>query len=62
MKLEIITQPTGTDIVSLNDAKEFLRVDHTDEDATITALINAAVQHCQDYTGRHFVASISICI
>tara|TARA_Y100000592_G_scaffold70966_1_gene110452 strand:- start:2738 stop:3292 length:555 start_codon:yes stop_codon:yes gene_type:complete len=57
MKLEIITQPTGTDIVSLNDAKEFLRVDHTDEDTTITRLINAAVQHCQDYTGRHFVAS-----
>ena len=57
MKLEITTQPTGTDILPLSTAKEFLRVDHSDEDTTITALINAAVQHCQDYTNRHFVAS-----
>lgn len=57
MKLEITTQPTGTDILPLSLAKEFLRVDHSDEDTTITALINAAVQHCQDYTNRHFVSS-----
>jgi uncharacterized phiE125 gp8 family phage protein len=57
MKLEITTQPTGTDILPLSTAKEFLRVDHSDEDTTITALINAAVQHCQDYTNRHFVSS-----
>ncbi len=57
MKLEITTQPTGTDILPLSTAKEFLRVDHSDEDTTITALINAAVQHCQDYTNRHFVDS-----
>ena len=47
-------QPTGTDIVSLSDMKEFLRVDHSDEDATITAIIDSAVQSIQDYTGRHF--------
>lgn len=57
MKLEITTQPTGTDLLPLSTAKEFLRVDHSDEDTTITALINAAVQHCQDYTNRHFVSS-----
>lgn len=57
MKLEITTQPTGTDILSLSNAKAFLRVDSSNEDTTITGLINAAVQHCQDYTNRHFVAS-----
>lgn len=57
MKLEITTQPTGTTLLPLSTAKEFLRVDHSDEDITITALINAAVQHCQDYTNRHFVDS-----
>lgn len=57
MKLQVTTQPTGTDILPLSTAKEFLRVDSSDEDATITALINAAVQHCQDYTNRHFVVS-----
>ena len=57
MKLEITTQPSGTDLLPLATAKEFLRVDHSDEDTTIEALINAAVQHCQDYTNRHFVSS-----
>ena len=57
MKLEITTQPSGTDLLPLATAKEFLRVDHSDEDTTIEALINAAVQHCQDYTNRHFVNS-----
>ena len=54
MKFHITAQPTGTDVVSLADMKEFLRVDHTDEDTTITAIIDAAVQSVQDYTGRHF--------
>ena len=49
-----VQQPTGTDIVSLADMKQFLRVDHSDEDATITAIIDAATQSIQDYTGRHF--------
>ena len=57
MKLEITTQPTGTTLLPLSTAKEFLRVDSSDEDVTITALINAAVQHSQDYTNRHFVVS-----
>ncbi len=58
MKFRITTQPTGTDIVSLADMKEFLRVEHTDEDTTITAIIDAAVQAAQDYTGRHFASSV----
>jgi len=47
-------QPTGTDIISLADMKEWLRVDHSDEDTTITAIIDSAVQSIQNYTGRHF--------
>lgn len=57
MKFSITTQPTGTAIVSLADMKEFLRVEHTDEDTTISSIIDAAVQAAQDYTGRHFVSS-----
>tara|TARA_R100000541_G_scaffold8672_1_gene16215 strand:+ start:34 stop:591 length:558 start_codon:yes stop_codon:yes gene_type:complete len=54
MNFTYTAQPTGTDIVSLSDMKEFLRVDSTDEDTTITALLDAAVQSIQDYTGLHF--------
>ena len=54
MNFTYTAQPTGTDIVSLADMKLFLRVDHSDEDATITAIIDAATQSIQDYTGRHF--------
>ena len=36
------------------DAKEFLRVDSSDEDDTITALVNAAVAWVEDYTNRKF--------
>ncbi len=56
----IITKPayaTGTDIVSLADMKEFLRVDHSDEDTTITSLLDAASAHISDYCNRHFAAS-----
>jgi len=54
MKFTITAQPTGTDIISLADMKEFLRVETTDEDVTITALIDSAVQYVQNFTGLHF--------
>ena len=57
MNFSYTLQPTGTDIISLSDMKEFLRVDHTDEDTTITALLDAATQSIQDYTGLHFKTS-----
>lgn len=56
MRIQRPNATAGTSIVTLADMKEFLRVDGTDEDDTITALMNAAVQHCTDYTGRHFTA------
>lgn len=42
--------PAGTP-VSLDEAKLHLRVDHTDDDTVITALIAAAVDHLDGWTG-----------
>ena len=44
----------GSSVVTLADVKEFLRVDSSDEDDTITALVNAAVAWVEDYTNRKF--------
>jgi len=46
----------GTNVVTLADAKEFLRVDSSDEDTTITALLDAAVAWVEDYCNRSFTA------
>jgi uncharacterized phiE125 gp8 family phage protein len=57
-----VTTPTpasGTDVISLANMKEFLRVDHSDEDTTITALLDAAVSHVSDYTNRHIGTAAS---
>ena len=45
---------TGTSVVPLSEAKEFLRVDSSDEDTTITALLSAAVAWVEDYCNRSF--------
>ena len=50
---EITSTITGTDILSLADAKSWLRVDTTDEDALITALIDVAIDQVQQYTGQY---------
>ena len=44
----------GVDIVTLANMKEFLCVDHSDEDDTITALLDAAAAWCEDYCNRRF--------
>jgi hypothetical protein len=46
----------GTNVLSLADAKEFLRVDHATsaEDDVITAYINAAVSYCENYCSKLF--------
>jgi len=51
---------SGTGVVSLADAKEFLRVDSSDEDTTITALLNAAVAWVEDYTNRRFTPTVDL--
>ncbi|MGE4417571.1 MAG: head-tail connector protein [Marinobacterium sp.] len=47
-------------IVTLEEAKQYLRVDHSDDDALITLLIGAAEQFLQDATGKTFDASNSL--
>ncbi|MFZ5736314.1 MAG: head-tail connector protein [Pseudomonadota bacterium] len=47
MSLVIITQPTDP-VVSLDEVKAHLRVDHDDDDVEIAALINAAITEFED--------------
>jgi uncharacterized phiE125 gp8 family phage protein len=42
----------STDVLSLADAKLFLRVDSDAEDSLITDLIKVAVEHVQNHTGQ----------
>jgi uncharacterized phiE125 gp8 family phage protein len=42
----------ATDVLSLADAKLFLRVDSDAEDSLITDLIKVAVEHVQNHTGQ----------
>jgi uncharacterized phiE125 gp8 family phage protein len=46
----VVTEP-----ITLAQAKAWLRVTHTDEDAIITALITAARQICEGYISKSFV-------
>ena len=39
------------DIITLDQAKDHLKVDVTDDDAMITDMIQAAIEACEDYTG-----------
>jgi uncharacterized phage protein (predicted DNA packaging) len=41
-------------IISLDEAKEWLRIEHNDEDNTILMLINAAETYLQNATGNTF--------
>ena len=52
MRLETRFSDIGDDPVTLNEAKAFLRVSNTTEDAMITAMITSATDWCEQYTGR----------
>ena len=54
MSLVLIT-PAASPVVSLADAKLHLRVDGTDEDTLISAMVAAATQQAQHETGRALV-------
>src|ERR1700685_3399184 len=53
--LQIETPPVCTP-VSLEDAKNYLRVEFDDDDDLITGLIEAATEACETYTARSFVS------
>ena len=45
------TGTTGTNIISLSDAKLWLRVDSDDDDQVVTMALNSAVQWVENYCG-----------
>lgn len=54
MGWKLKTAPT-IEPVTLTEAKLHLKVDDTTEDTLITALIQAAREHAENYTGRAFI-------
>jgi len=49
------TAPPGAEPLTLDETKTFLRVDHDNDDAQISALIAAARQMCENLTGRSLI-------
>ena len=49
MSIQVIT-PATAEPLSLAEVKEFLRVDSSDEDATLNIMISAAREMCETYT------------
>jgi len=52
--LQVITAPSAQPL-TLSETKSFLRVDTSDEDTLINALIQTARQFCEEYTGRALI-------
>jgi uncharacterized phiE125 gp8 family phage protein len=57
MALRRITD-AATEPLTLSEAKAFLRVTHSAEDALITAMITAARQACEGEIGRSLIAQV----
>ncbi|MCV0396958.1 MAG: head-tail connector protein [Rhizobiaceae bacterium] len=51
MHAPVRTSPPAETPVSLTEVKAHCRVDHDDDDAVLTALLNAAVSHLDGWTG-----------
>jgi uncharacterized phiE125 gp8 family phage protein len=49
MSISVIT-PAVSEPLSLSEVKEFLRVDHSDDDNTLAIMISAAREMCEQYT------------
>ena len=54
MKTKLVTAPTGM-LISLNEAKTHLRVDHTEDDGYIQALIMSGITMAEVITNRRFL-------
>lgn len=54
MGLKVITPPT-TEPMTLTEAKQYLRVDGTTDDALITSLVKQAREWCEDYQGKKYI-------
>ncbi|GMA52064.1 hypothetical protein GCM10025857_34210 [Alicyclobacillus contaminans] len=54
MILRVFTQPT-TEPVTLDEAKLYLRVDGSDEDTLINALIATAREYCESFQNRAYI-------
>lgn len=52
--LKVITPPAA-EPVTLDEAKDHLRVDGTDDDTSITAMIKAAREYCEGYQNRVYI-------
>ena len=55
VKLNLITPPTYTNLISVATAKNFLRITHTAEDTLIGNLIIAAIEVAQNYCNSRFL-------
>jgi len=55
VKLDLITSPTATDLISVATAKNFLRVTHDADDTLIGNLITASMEVAQNYTNTKFL-------
>ena len=51
MQIEYDGSPILNDVISLDDLKEHLRVEHTEEDDLITAIRAGAIAHVEHYCG-----------
>lgn len=56
MAIDIVTA-ASEEPITLAEAKNFLRVDHSDDDTLINALITASRQMCEEYTRRILVTT-----
>jgi len=56
MAIDIVT-PAASEPITLTEAKNFLRVDHSNDDTLISALITSARQLCEEYTRRILVTT-----
>ena len=55
--MDITRAITGSEPVSLNEMKSYLKVDFATDDTLITQMIKSARELCEEFTGRSFVES-----